>query len=413
MKFSLSSLFLFLFLFSSIEAKKKNYIITYNYDYVIPASATILGKTDQGVLISLQIEEKNLIKLQGIIHYEEDTNYRIINEVRTEQVSMLNSSETTNKFYIDQKLNDKQYNLDQLDSLNSTYNNIYRYYYTGKNVNIYIVDSGIYPNEDISNNILYERGIDMTRDVGGMYIDCLGHGTHVSSIAVGKISGVAKNANLISVKVFDCTGVSSMSIIIRALEWIKNQLQTNEKCVINMSLIGENSIALLNIIKTLNNKCVVVVAAGNSRSNSCLSSPSNSKEAITVGAINKENEISYYSNYGECVKIFAPGDSIIGSNNIKKGFISKSGTSMATPHVSGYFALLYEEFPNYSIEQIKQKSLNMGQPGVIFLDNKYGPNLIIKTINQNIPFKCSKIKNKKNCLKQSDCFFKKICRNKK
>lgn len=389
------SLILFILLcLSTINSLRpiKKYIALVGNDYT--NSSNIIGKTIQGTLISLN--ENDLIRTKNIIHYEEDS------QVKTTD-------------YIEQKLTN-QWNLDQLDSFNSTYNNRYRYYNKGSGVNIYIVDSGIFPNVDISERIDYKRGVDMTPEIQRMHLDCLGHGTHVASIAAGKISGVAKNATLISVKVFDCEGKASMSVIIRSIEWIKNQLRPNEKCVINMSLEGPSSYGLINIIKSINSKCIVVVAAGNGGNDSCFSSPSNSKDVITVGAININNQVANYSNYGNCIKIFAPGDSIYAANNVVKGFTKKSGTSMASPIVSGICALEYEkiDYSSTSIEQLKQKVISMAVKGVIFTDiTRKGPDLIAKSVISEDFFDCLKIRTKKRCKAQNKCFFKKtMCYNK-
>jgi subtilisin family serine protease len=84
---------------------------------------------------------------------------------------------------------------------------------------------------------------------------------------------------------------------------------------------------------------VMVVAAGNSNTDACSMSPSGATRAITVGATTNTDERAYYSNYGGCVDIFAPGTAIT-SLTAKIGVpATYTGTSMAAPHVTGVVAL--------------------------------------------------------------------------
>ncbi len=217
----------------------------------------------------------------------------------------------------------------------------YTYSWTGKGVTAYVVDTGINTkNSEFMGRInLGYAGIN-----DGLGIeDCQGHGTHVSGTIAGTIYGVAKEARITPVRVLDCTGSGTVSGVIAGLDWIGNNYQGG-KAVVNMSLISGYSKALNKAVsKVIADGISVVVAAGNSAADACNYSPAGDSKAITVAASDISNNFAYYSNYGKCVDIIAPGSAItsawIGGANATKIL---SGTSMATPHVTGTVALLLE-----------------------------------------------------------------------
>lgn len=185
--------------------------------------------------------------------------------------------------------------------------------------------------------------------VGGEHTDTLGHGTHVAGTIGGSTYGVAKNTNLISVKVFQ--GASgSQSTILAGFDWAVNDIVSKNrasKSVINMSLGGGASAAWTSAISASYQQGVLsVVAAGNGDSNGNLlpvsgQSPANAPNAITVSAADSSFRVASFANYGAGVDVFAPGvnvlSSYIGGNSATA---SLSGTSMATPHTAGLAAYL-------------------------------------------------------------------------
>lgn len=231
--------------------------------------------------------------------------------------------------------------LDRIDQVNLPLSGGYEFEVKndqGSGITAYVVDTGIDASRsDISARVL--SGFTSIADKYGT-TDCNGHGTHVAGTIGGTKYGVAKQVNLVPVRVFSCTGSGSTSGVILGLDWIGQSANaTSGKVVVNMSLGGTASTALDDAVRGLISKGVpVVVAAGNNNGDACNYSPARVAEAITVGATDISDRRASYSNYGKCVDIFAPGTNItslwIGSAATK----TRSGTSMATPHVVGAIA---------------------------------------------------------------------------
>ena len=205
--------------------------------------------------------------------------------------------------------------------------------------------------------------------------DFHGHGTHVASTAAGFNVGVAKNANILGIKVLGDTGSGAYSTIIKGLKYVLKKKKANRgrAMVVNMSLGGGISTALNDVTNKLASKGImVVVAAGNSAADACFASPASAADAITVASSTESGSLSYFSNHGSCVDVIAPGSSILGAcSEISDGFgladcsggatyVSISGTSMAAPHVAGVGALYMnfltgdDENPSPSPEEQKR-----------------------------------------------------------
>jgi subtilisin family serine protease len=179
---------------------------------------------------------------------------------------------------------------------------------------------------------------------GGSADDCNGHGTHVAGTVGGSTYGIAKNVSLIAVRVLDCGGSGSWSGVIAGMDWVANNRV--RPAVANMSLGGGASSSVDAALSRLIASGVTVgVAAGNGnrggrQQDACGSSPARVPEAITVGATDKTDTKTSWSNYGPCVDIFAPGSGITSAWNTSNSATNTiSGTSMATPHVVGVAAL--------------------------------------------------------------------------
>lgn len=217
---------------------------------------------------------------------------------------------------------------------------------TRTDINVFIFDTGISSHPDL--NIV--GGRNFTTGDSNAWQDQHGHGTHVSGIAGAKdndigIIGVAPGVRLWAIKVIGNNGSGSTSVIIAALNWVLSNRGTlwNGYGIINMSLGGPVFQPLDDAIKNItNNGIVVCVAAGNSSINAINITPARSLSAITVGATSSNpfyDTLASYSNYGSIIDILAPGSNIY-STYLNNSYSVMSGTSMATPILTGTIALL-------------------------------------------------------------------------
>ncbi|KAK5131911.1 hypothetical protein LTR08_000499 [Meristemomyces frigidus] len=217
----------------------------------------------------------------------------------------------------------------------------------GKGVDIYILDTGIYTAHNV-----FDGRATMAWSYDGVMTDVDGHGTHVSGTAAGSILGVASNANIIGIKALDSDGggwssnvVAGIDFVIRAHDDRKAKGDGFVGSVISMSLASSSPVQAITsaIAAAIQAGVHTVVAAGNDHEDACGASPSSSGgtagPALTVGSVGMTGAVSSFSNYGTCVDVYAPGENIIsawpGGPNIIN---SLSGTSMATPHVTGIVA---------------------------------------------------------------------------
>ncbi|HFF5054311.1 TPA: S8 family peptidase [Acinetobacter baumannii] len=253
--------------------------------------------------------------------------------------------------------------LDRIDQKALPLNSTYSYLQTGSGTTAYIVDTGILSShQEFSGRVL--SGYTAISDGNGT-TDCNGHGTHVAGTVGGTTYGVAKNVNLVPIRILGCDGSGASSNVIAGLDWI---LKNGKKpAVVNMSLGGATSSSLDSAVENLyNNGYVMVVAAGHSNTDACTSSPARVSKAITVAATDNTDTRASYSNYGSCVDIFAPGSQInsswIGSNTATKIL---NGTSMATPHVAGVVAEMLQSTPTASPQTISTNLLNQASSNVV------------------------------------------------
>jgi subtilisin family serine protease len=219
------------------------------------------------------------------------------------------------------------------------------------NVKTYVIVSGVYRHADL--NVV--KHVNFTGD--GKNRDCYGHGTHVAGTAAAKdnsrnVVGVAPGVRLTGVKVLGCDGEGTHSSVLKGVDWIT--ANAKKPAVANMSLAGPASRTLDDAVrKSARRGIFYSLAAGNNKgANACKYSPARAGAGTdngiaTVAATNRRNAEPWWSNYGRCVDIWAPGVDTR-STRMGGGTITMSGVSQASPHVGGGAALFLSSHPSVS-----------------------------------------------------------------
>lgn len=218
----------------------------------------------------------------------------------------------------------------------------------GKGITVAVLDTGCDLNHpDLKDRII--GGYNFTTDDKGnplLYKDYNGHGTHVAgtiaaSLNSSGVAGVAPEANLLILKVLGKNGSGQYDWIIKAIQYAIDQ----KVDIISMSLGGPSDVKELHdvIIEAVKQNILVVCAAGNDGDGQDSTDergyPGCYNEVISVGAVDLELESSPFSNSNNEVDVVAPGEKVT-STYLNGKYATLSGTSMATPHVSGALALL-------------------------------------------------------------------------
>ncbi len=241
---------------------------------------------------------------------------------------------------------------------------------TGAGIDIYIVDSGVLAtHEQFGGRVL--PGIDVPTRAGDSVVspatsDCDGHGTHVSALAAGTTTGVATQARIIAVRVLDCEGGGNVEDVVTALKWIRSHHKSGVAAVVNLSLgvdLGDNGTSIdTQVTALIEDGVVVTVAAGNGDNNAyplnaCDIAPGDVPRALTIGASTVTDAVATYSNFGPCIDLLAPGGN--STRQVQSAWYTSPtsydydiGTSMASPLVAGYAALLAQQQPGLCADQI-------------------------------------------------------------
>lgn len=253
--------------------------------------------------------------------------------------------------------------------------------FEGEGVTIAIIDTGVSPHYDLikpKNRIVGFKDLINYRDAP---YDDNGHGTHIAGIiggngysSRGRYVGVAPKSSILAVKALDKNGGGSTSKVIEAISYI---IETKDKYnikIINLSIgtpansTCESDPLCKAVTKAVEAGITVVVAAGNSGpSRGSILSPGTNKNVITVGAVDdkrtvdpSDDTIAHFSSRGPTLDgiqkpdLVAPGVSISSLSNTKlDSYVPLSGTSMATPLVSGTVALLFNKYGNLNPREVK------------------------------------------------------------
>ena len=267
--------------------------------------------------------------------------------------------------------------LDRIDQSALPLSGTYTFAATGRGVNAYIIDTGIR-----TSHAEFEgraTGDFTAIDDGNGTNDCHGHGTHVAGTVGGVTFGVAKAVRLHAVRVLGCNGNGPTSSVIAGVDWVTaNHIAP---AVANMSLGGGASQALDAAVRnSIASGVTYSIAAGNSGDDACSVSPARVTEALTVGATSSTDTRASFSNIGACLDLFAPGVGIQSAfNGSDTETATLSGTSMATPHVTGAAALFLETNPGATPTAVATALLTNATAGVVQDPGDNSPNRLLFT----------------------------------
>jgi subtilisin family serine protease len=266
---------------------------------------------------------------------------------------------------------------------------------TGAGIDVYIIDTGVRgTHEQLAGRVV--PGIDIPTQNGDAPVnpptsDCDGHGTHVAGLAAGSTVGVAPQARIISVRVLDCAGDGSIADVVDALRWVRGHHRSGVAAIANLSLgvdLGDDGAEIdEQVLAMIKEGIVVTVAAGNGDQqgrpfDACRIAPGNESRAITVGATSITDAMTSYTNYGPCVDLFAPGGDR--TRPLESSWWESDtdydidvGTSMASPLVAGYAALLAQQQPGLCVDAIAEAIVSRATQGVITGLEATSPNRLL------------------------------------
>ena len=235
---------------------------------------------------------------------------------------------------------------------------------TGKNIVVGIIDSGVNANHPELQNALLPGGFkDFVEPTNTEPKDETGHGTHVAGTILGRTIGIAKDAKLVVARVFNKEGEASDDGLLAAGQWILEK----KPQVVNNSWGGNRDDSFYDdIVKKWKAAGIVpIFSAGNTGSYNAggegsIGSPASLEDSFSVGALTKDDKLAKFSLRGPSKlttkfkpEISAPGVNIL-SADYKGGYVLKTGTSMAAPHVSGAVALILEANRNLTVDKVEE-----------------------------------------------------------
>lgn len=270
---------------------------------------------------------------------------------------------------------DPSWGLDRIDQHDLPLSESYTYASTASNVTAYIVDSGVrIGHEEFGGRAEYGYNfVDGNRTAS----DCHGHGTHNAGIVGGETYGVAKEVKIVAVKVLNCNNSGTTANVLAGYDWVAKNAEG--PAVANVSIGGSASDAKDDAVrKMVEAGITVAVSAGNNDVSACEQSPAREPSVLTVASTTSDDARSGFSNYGSCVDLFAPGSAVpSASHSSDTGTGTKSGTSMAAPHVTGVAALYVSEHPTASPAAVSDAVLDAATDGKVTDRGSGSPNALL------------------------------------
>ncbi|PPS71561.1 MULTISPECIES: S8 family peptidase [Streptomyces] len=221
----------------------------------------------------------------------------------------------------------------------------------GAGVTVYVIDTGV----RITHRDFAGRASHGWDFVGNdrVALDTGGHGTHVAGTVAGTTHGVARKARIVSVRVLDAAGRGTTARVIAGIDWVTRHAR--KPAVANLSLGGPRNERLDAAVRaSIASGVTYTVAAGNDGRPAGLYSPGSVKQALTVGATDREDRKPAFSNDGPALDLFAPGVGITSASAASDtAWATFSGTSMASPHAAGAAALYLADHPKATPAQVE------------------------------------------------------------
>lgn len=249
----------------------------------------------------------------------------------------------------------------------------------GQGVDVFVIDTGI----NVDHPEFQGRAVWGANFIDGSPdTDENGHGTHCAGTVASQAFGVAKGATVVAVKVLDARGQGMNSQIIAGIEWAIKNRRSGRGSVMNLSLGSGRSEATNRAVRAATQAgFFVAVAAGNDNVDACTVSPASEPSVVTVGATNIQDARASFSNWGQCLDLFAPGENILSTWNLAYSN-QLSGTSMASPHVAGLAAYLMTVSGNTSPAYIADLMRSQSQKNALSNLDASSPNLLISNRGQ-------------------------------